>query len=214
VVRADNLRRLSDDGWAAAQSYGVREVVDLRFVRDRDAEPDLPAGIGVTAVSLFGEHDPAEALRTEELLRGAAGDAEVIELFYLDVLESRSQQVVAALRAVAAAAPTVVVHCFVGKDRTGIVSALLLRLAGVPDEAVVDDYAQSGPVVGPLVDDWIARAEDEHERAYRARVCAAPADGLRRVLMRIRERWGGEEAYLLQAGLAPAELDRLRGLLR
>jgi protein-tyrosine phosphatase len=104
------------------------------------------------------------------------------------------------------------VHCFVGKDRTGIVSALLLRLAGVPDEAIVDDYAESGPLVGPLVDDWVARAEDDHERAFRARLSAAPAEGMRRVLARLRE-WGGEEEYLRAAGLERAALKRLRQLL-
>jgi len=118
------------------------------------------------------------------------------------------------MRAVASApAGAVVVHCFVGKDRTGLVSALLLRLAGVPEDAVVEDYALSGPVVGPLVDDWIAAAGDEHERAFRSRVSAAPREGLSRVLSKLRERWGGEEEYLRASGVSDDDIARLRARL-
>lgn len=214
VVRADNLRRLSATGWVAARRYGVGRVVDLRFLRERTDEAPVPPGVDVVAVSLFGEHDPEGAARADELVRQAADEAGAIELFYMDVLDSQRDRVAAALQAVAETdGSAVAVHCFVGKDRTGIVSALLLRLAGVPDEAVADDYAQSGPLVGPLVDDWIAAATDQHERAFRTRVSAAPAAGLMRVLERIRETWGGEEEYVLEAGVARSEVERLRRLL-
>jgi protein tyrosine/serine phosphatase len=211
VVRADNVRRLSPLGWRALQDFGVRRIVDLRFVRERVGEADVPEGIELVAVSLFGDHDPEELERRDDILRRATDDVDAIDLFYTETLATGEAQVAEAMRAVAAApeAP-VVVHCFVGKDRTGIVSALLLRLAGVPPEAVAEDYALSGPVVGPLVDDWIAAAEDEHERAFRQRVSAAPAEALLRVLDRLDERWGGAEAYLRGAGVTPGEVERLR----
>ena len=38
---------------------------------------------------------------------------------------------------------TTLLHCFIGKDRTGIMSALLLNLVGVSDTDIIDDYIQS-----------------------------------------------------------------------
>jgi protein tyrosine/serine phosphatase len=214
IVRSDNVRRLSPRGWDELHSYGVRRIVDLRFMRERTDEADLPAGLDLVQVSLFGDHDPAELSRRDDVVRRALDDVDAIDLFYTDTLESRGEHVAAAMQAIASSQHgAVLVHCFVGKDRTGIVSALLLRLAGVPTEAVAEDYALSGPVVGPLVDNWIAAAEDEHERVFRIRVSAAPAEGLRRVLDKLEERWGGEEAYLRAVGVTGADIERLRARL-
>jgi protein tyrosine/serine phosphatase len=211
VVRADNVRRLTPRGWEALTGYGVRRIVDLRFVRERADESVPPTGLDVVAVSLFGEHDPAEAEREDAVLRQAGDDVSAIELFYTSTLDGRRSQVAAALGAVAAAPDgAVVVHCFVGKDRTGLVSALLLRLAGVPEDVVAEDYALSGPVVGPLVDDWIAAAEDEHERVFRTRLSAAPAAGMRRVLAWLEAEWGGAEAYMRGTGVTADQVSRLR----
>ena len=92
----------------------------------------------------------------------------------------------------------VVVHCFAGKDRTGIVSALLLRLAGVPDEAVADDYALSGP--GRLaVDDWIATAEDDTS-VRSGRVSAPRPPRASYGCSALRDRRGGAEQYLRGRG--------------
>jgi protein-tyrosine phosphatase len=211
VVRADNIRRLSPAGWEALQAFGVRRIVDLRFVRERADEADVPHGLELVAVSLFGDHDPEELDRRDDIVRRATDDVDAIDLFYTETLATREAQVAEALQAVAAAPEgPVVVHCFVGKDRTGLVAALLLRLAGVSPEIVAEDYALSGPVVGPLVDDWIAAAGDEHERSFRQRVSSAPAEGLRRVLATLEQRWGGAEAYLRAAGVSPREIELLR----
>jgi protein tyrosine/serine phosphatase len=214
VVRSDNVRRLSPHGWQRATGYGVRRIVDLRFVRERHDEAPAPDGVDVVAISLFGELDPAETERADAVIRRGQDEAETIELFYLDTLERRSDNVAAAIEAVASAPDGVVlVHCFVGKDRTGIVSALLLSLAGVADDDIATDYAMSGPVVGSLVDAWIAQAGDGTERAFRTRVSAAPAEGMHRTLRGLRERWGSAEEYLLGAGLVTRDLALARGRL-
>ncbi len=61
VVRADNVRRLTEAGWQAALDYGIRRVVDLRFAGESPGEDDAHADVDVIAVSLFGDHDPDEA---------------------------------------------------------------------------------------------------------------------------------------------------------
>ena len=214
VVRADNVRRLTEAGWRSARAYGVQRIVDLRSDSERAADSVGADGFDVVTVPLLGPEDPDEARHHDDLTRRAPDDASATAAFYLDALETRSEHVAAAVRAVARAPDgAVVVHCFVGKDRTGIIAALLLRLAGVPDDAVIQDYASSGLRIAPLVDRWIEAVDDEHERAFRRRVSAAPAEGLRRVLAGVRDRWGGEEAYLLRAGVDLRDLERTRARL-
>ena len=106
-----------------------------------------------------------------------------------------------------------VVHCAAGKDRTGIVSALLLSLAGVPDDEVVADYALSGPNVARLFGGWVAEAaHDPAEHDLRTRLLQSPEIAMRTVLDRLREL-GGAETYLRSAGVEAAALGRLRARL-
>ena len=55
VVRADNVRRLTDAGWRALVDYGVRSVVDLRFHEELAEDPPRELPVDVVHVSLFGE---------------------------------------------------------------------------------------------------------------------------------------------------------------
>ena len=64
-----------------------------------------------------------------------------------------------------------------GKDRTGLVSALLLRLAGVGLETIGEDYSLSADNLAPLGEQWLADAADEAEREKRRRLAHTPAGG-------------------------------------
>lgn len=214
VIRADNVRHLTAQGWSQLQTHGVRTIVDLRFALERDETP-TPEGILVERISLFGEHDTVEAIRVGELMREARDASAAVTAFYLDTLETCRPNVAAAVEAVARAPEgAVVIHCFVGKDRTGIVAALLLALADVDEDAIVADYALSEGRVGSLVDSWIAEADDPAERELRSRISGAPAAAMERTLAGLRERYGGAERYLCDAGVEPQALDRIRARLR
>jgi protein tyrosine/serine phosphatase len=107
----------------------------------------------------------------------------------------------------------VVVHCFAGKDRTGIVVALMLGLAGVPDDVIAADYAASGPGVEALSASWFAAAESDAELELRRRVVQAPHSAMAAVLAWLHETAGGAGAYLREAGLSEEQLTRLRSRL-
>ena len=215
VVRADNVRGLTAAGWQAALDHGVRRLVDLRFEAKRESEPDPPAGVDVVAVSLFGGHDPVVENRIAERLISADDAAAAHAGFYIRTLEQRPETVAAAVAAVAGAdrASGVVIHCFAGKDRTGIISALVLGVAGVPDEIVAADYAESGRNMSHLFDDWIADAASEEDRELRRRLALAEQATMQLVLEWLRERAGGAAGYLLEAGLSEEQLERLRARL-
>jgi protein-tyrosine phosphatase len=212
VVRADNVRRLSAAGWQAALDHGVRLLVDLRFEGEEPDEPMPPEGIEVVAVSLFGQHSPRRERVFEERLRGATDVASVYAAGYVRTLEESPERVMAAVAAVADTEleDSVVLHCFAGKDRTGIVSALLLGVAGVPDEIVAADYAASEPNVRVIFSDWIASAANQPELELRQRLAEAPHATMVTVLNWLRTHAGGAAAYLRDAGLTGEQLERLR----
>ena len=97
-----------------------------------------------------------------------------------------------------------------GKDRTGLVSALLLRLAGVSIEHVAADYAVSERNLLPLWQGWFDAASDERERRRRRRMAATPAAAMTAVLHEL----GGEAEYLRAAGVTSDQLDAVRARLR
>jgi hypothetical protein len=214
VFRADNVRHLSTAGWSALVGDGVRTLVDLRFALEREEGPP-PHGVEVVEVSLFGAHDPLEAARVDELMRSAVDEVEAVTRLYVDTLETCGVQVAAAVTAVAAApAGGVAVHCFVGKDRTGIVTAFLLELAGVTREAVIEDYALTEGRVDPLVRSWIAEADTPAERDLRTRASAAPAAAMAATLAELDTRWGGAAAYLADHGVGEDLVAAVRARLR
>jgi protein tyrosine/serine phosphatase len=165
--------------------------------------------------SLFGAHDPEYEAASTASWRAAATDEDAYAGGYLAHLDARGAQIAGALAAVAdaPAVGAVLVHCWGGKDRTGIVCALALRLAGVDRGSIADDYALSGPnLAGDTA--WVDEASDEDERAGRARSLLSPRAAMLRVLEELERRHGSVEEYLLAAGLDEERIARLRDRLR
>lgn len=208
VVRADSVRHLSDAGWAALLDYGVSRIVDLRLQSELAVDPPRDLAVEVVHVPVMPELDDEEWAEID-----AVGDAEpdvtsATRAVYLEFLERFRGRFGEAVAAVAGAPPgTVVVHCLGGKDRTGLVVALLLRLAGVRRDAIGDDYALSGANLRELTDAWIAEADDERERERRRRIGEAPAAAMVGVLEELERRYGGVRDYLREAGVESNALD-------
>ena len=211
VVRADSLGQLTRAGWSEAVDYGVRRVVDLRFAEERAEDTGGVAPVEVVHVSLFGERDPAKDQEWEDSTRGADDLTAVFAALYVETIDDCSAQIVRAIDAIAAGnGGCVAVHCFAGKDRTGIVSALLLSLAGVEDEVIVRDFAASDEGVLRLCAGWLASADDDAERAYRTRLLTAPAAAMATTLDHVATKWGGAESYLVTHGVESSAVADLR----
>jgi len=114
-----------------------------------------------------------------------------------------------AISVIARADEPVVVHCLVGRDRTGLVSALALRLAGVELDAIALDHARSDDYLSPWWEPWHADAPDEETRERRMRVTTMPDGAMADVLADLDAR-----EYLLAAGASSEDLDTLVVRLR
>jgi protein-tyrosine phosphatase len=217
IVRADSVRLLTDSGWAALLDHGVRTVVDLRGEHELVGDPPAHADVDLVHVP-FMEANEEEWREIEAELDAAADaapdDAAATRDVYLVFLEHFRRNVGAGLRAVARAAEGgVVVHCAGGKDRTGLMAAFLLHLAGVPVEEIAADYALSEERLRPRHEALTAAAETEAERERLRRIGATPAASIVGVFAELERRYGSVEAYLLAAGADESDFDRIRARL-
>jgi protein tyrosine/serine phosphatase len=198
VVRADTLDHLTSRGWEALLAHGVRTIVDLRATSERRTRP-LPEGLEELHVPLLEEAD-----------FGALDGIPTMEGRYLHMLERRPAAFVEAVGAVAGGFGAAVVHCYAGKDRTGLVVALALTLVGVGAGEVADDYAASHQRVQPLLAEWIDAAPTPGERWRRTYEGSARRETMLRTLELLETRFGGAESYLRAAGASGTDVEALR----
>jgi protein-tyrosine phosphatase len=214
VVRADSVRALSDAGWDALLTYGVSRIVDLRLHSELALDPPREVSVAVVHVPLMHELDDEEWVDIDAIGDAQPDAAGSTRAVYLEFLERRRPQFAQAFAAVADAPEgTVVVHCHGGKDRTGLVVALLLRVVGVDVETIAADYALSGPNLREMTAAWVAQADDEVERERRRRIGTAPAEAMVGVLEELERRYGSVREYLHAAGVDAATVDKMRARL-
>lgn len=205
LVRADDLAQLSAKGLEALADYGIETVLDLRWPEEIAAAPSpvpqqLPR-VRYLSVSLLAD-TPADW--------GALGGYCAKEQWKCTVLERLQPRLRSALAAIAAAGPgPLLFHCVAGKDRTGLIAALLLALADVVPAAIAADYAAS---TGNLRDAYLHRYRDGDPHAIIEAV-RCPEEAVYNMLDYL-DRAGGTRGYLAGIGLDADEISRLRGRLR
>jgi protein-tyrosine phosphatase len=213
IVRADSVRGLSDEGWEALVSYGVRRIVDLRWHEELAEDPPRELPVDAVHVPLLGDRN--ETHEIDALLEGALDPAGRRATFYLECLRRYPDNFARAIAAVAQApAGAVVVHCAGGVDRTGLVSGFLLSLAGVAPEHIAADYAASEANWASRTAVWIEEAETEDEREFRRFLSRMPPEAMLQVLETVDREHGGVAAYLLSAGVVERDLERVQARLR
>jgi protein-tyrosine phosphatase len=215
IVRADGVRGLSDAGWEALVAYGVRRIIDLRWHEELAEDPPRELPVEVVHIPLLGEHDDATGREIDALVRDVRDPAARRSTMYLEFLRRYPDNFAAAVAAVARSPDgAAVVHCAGGVDRTGLVSALLLRLAGVAPEHIANDYAASEANWAPRTADWIAEADDEREREFRRFLARMPPDAMLSVLEILEREHGSVAGYLGSSGIAENDLELARARLR
>jgi protein-tyrosine phosphatase len=218
IVRADSVHQLSKAGWQALVDHGIRTVIDLRG--DHEREDDPPAELPVEVVHVpFMEASEAEWDEIVEEIEAAVAAAPDVATstrdVYLIFLDRFRDNVAEAVRAVAHAPKgCVVIHCVGGKDRTGLLAAFLLHLAGVPDDEIVADYALSEERLLPRHEAWFAAAADDEELERLQRIAQTPAASMAGVFAELGRRHGGVEGYLRDVGVSDEELELVRARLR
>ena len=208
VLRSNALVELGDPGRRELSELGVVTAIDLREPGERQAEPSDLGGLDATV------HELA--------LIDGLGDAPTLDLLALNIwlLRERSDQLVRVIRLLNApdALPGVY-FCSSGKDRTGLVSALILSALGVDEKVVIDDYTVSESRFPAGYDERaVQRAIDggmpeSMLEDYRANGLGSPASVMQGTMDLLDREYGGAADYLLASGLSAEELAELRGKL-
>lgn len=208
LFRSDTLQALTDaDVARLVDELGVELVVDLRIGPEAVAEGRGP----LAAATVCYLNAPLRDLPVSDL-----PPREQNLHFYLEHLASASPTLPMVLRLLAAAAgrPTVL-HCAAGKDRTGLVTALVLRLVGADDEEIVADYLATEhnmPRIRERFRDWPRYAD--HMAAVPPEVYQSHEHTIRGFLHALDERYGGAAGWAAERGIEPDVLARLTaGLL-
>jgi protein-tyrosine phosphatase len=107
-----------------------------------------------------------------------------------------------------------VFHCAAGKDRTGLVAALVLSVCDVPDDLIVSDFAFTESRMPEIIARHTARAEEASSDAeVAAQQYGAQAATMHAVLQSLRDEYESVAGYVRAAGLADDEIDALRTAL-
>lgn len=202
VVRSDAPDQLSPAGWSALRGYGIRTIVDLRNDRERRVEPD-PLTAGLTTVRV-----PIDDIEDAEFWQYCwDNQLDGTPLYYLPFLEreGKAERCAAAVAAVARAEPGgVLVHCGIGRDRTGLITMLLLALVGVVPEDIAADYELSHERLKPLRAGLDGRSPQE----VLARKQTSASEVIKATLASV-----DVEARLRDAGLTDDDLRAIRARL-
>lgn len=192
LYRADSLGWLAGDDLAAFRALRVRTVLDLRHSSEIERGGRVPETEGLSYLNL-----PVEGRRWDvSAFREEVGVARYLADRYLEVTEDGVGNLRAAVETVARedSAP-VVIHCAAGKDRTGLLTALILSLAGVGEDDIVADYALTGLATERFIADWRKRhPEDPIWPGFGL----APAEAMRLFLADLSARHGSIERYVSQ----------------
>lgn len=141
VVRSGTPARLTEAGWSALYAYGIRTIITLRTIGMVEDELNVAPPYPDIAVVQAAIEDITDK---EFLQQWAATDLWSTPLYYKDALQRWPERHAAVISAIARARPGgVLFHCIRGNDRTGIITLLLLVLAGVTPEDILADYELS-----------------------------------------------------------------------
>jgi protein tyrosine/serine phosphatase len=214
LVRSDVISRLTLSGRQALIDHGVRTIVDVRTSEEIDRDVDYPFREGRTEadpryvnVSFVVDLAAEDEARVRERRLNAT---QLGEMNRLDIDVHRSG-IAGIIKAVADADEGgVLIHCYAGKDRTGISVALLLSLAGVSDEDIANDYALTMLNLEPLIMEWLDTIEDSAERERMRELATPRREAMLETLAHVRESYGGTERYLRDAGVSDEQIERLR----
>lgn len=191
--RSDLPSEITDCDVAAMIAMGMTDIIDLRSQDEVKRQPCALAavkGLHYQHCALAGDgrvaHSPDEvAASYMEIADGHAPMAEV-------------------MRGILGAKGGVVCHCTAGKDRAGVVTAILMLLVGVSDENIVENYMQSKPNLRGLIDELCRQYRDLNKD-----IVTPQRRYIEEFLGLFREKYDSAETYLHTIGLEKKEIQEI-----
>ncbi len=233
LLRSDNLQDLPRASVTTLlEEYRLTDVIDLRTHVEVAKEGDGPlratavhhhhltlyredadeSGIPAAERALPWEKDEAEAtVGRERRNEHHPSHDEFWSDHYLSYLTIRPDSVLRALHAIASSEGAAIVHCAAGKDRTGTIVGLALKVVDVPDDVVVADFAASAQKVPAILERLRSRpAYAENMRNKTVAQQSPTTDTMRMLLAALEARYGGVHGWLKEQGWTQSDTDLMR----
>ena len=200
-IRAATPAHLSEEDKAYLYNYGVRVIIDLRGENEILQAPNQMKDykdVQYYHVDVFGDKNAAVVPQNDIEFKDM-GDLYCI---MLDQLQPNLKKVFDLF--LKHIDQTILFHCSAGKDRTGVISALLLDLAGYHAYDIVKDYSESFENNKPIYDELLKIASKENQHL----LLSDPLFMLK-MLDHLSENYGSARTYLKEIGLSEEEVDKL-----
>jgi len=200
--RADGLHELSRADLARFAELDIGLVIDLRSQAEREALPDAVDSVHVPLIADTGATPPSfDAMTTT-----ADGIAYLTHV-YRALIEEAAPAVGRVIELLARSERPALFHCMAGKDRTGVIAALLLDLADVPRPVILEEYAHTASArraahVAESMARMLGRGLAPEAAAG---VLGAPTEVMDAMLDLVRARAGSTERYLVEHAAVPAD---------
>jgi len=210
-LRSDGMHLLTEADQEKLLAYGVGTVIDLRMSVEAEKTPNA---FSLSTEVTFHHLDLMAGLEKGSFKKDSESTDPAVRFFHMyRQFVSQCRDNVGRIMATLADAPdhVSIYHCAGGKDRTGVISALLLGIAGVPDITIAEDYALTSiyptETKRPTLDSPKSDFVLEPLYAYKM-VCPPKAMSL--TLAYLKEKYGDVKSYLRAIGLTEKQTDRLR----
>lgn len=211
LFRADGVQRLRDDDLEVARALGLRTVIDLRTAGEITRGGQFPVDLCPVA---WHSLPMLQRMWSEDDLVATSGAADFLRDRYLDMLTDGAGSLVEIVRLVAEGQPALF-HCAAGKDRTGVVAAVLLGLLGVEHDEIVTDYHATAGAMAAFVD-WLTLEYPEAIDAMTNQppeYLEAPPEAMSGFLAAVDERYGSMDGLADHLGIPEVTVSRLRETL-
>ena len=231
LYRSAALDDITREGEIQMEETPLGVVADLRTLFERAAQPDKvphrPHRVKVVEIPIEAGNISPASFVTETLQAASKGETTAEALsdelptlpeMYRIMVASSAKELAKVAGLVANVEPgednAVLVHCTAGKDRTGVSVALILDIAGVEREAIIENYAVSQQyLAGAWADKMLGTIEKFGVPLVPklvAMVTTTPPDAIKAAFDWVEENFGSSENYLMSGGLQAAQIENVR----
>lgn len=203
--RAADLSQLTEESQQVLMSKGVRTVIDLRHSTELEKKMNVFHGSDRVSYNNVSLINPSSA---------GSGQARNLGDLYINVLEGSQAELLRVFTLLAEqSGHATLFHCAAGKDRTGVVAALLLDLVNVPHETIAEDYALTASCIAPIMEELRnERPSNVSEEIYETFLGCDPVNMIN-MLNHLELNYGNSESYLLSIGLSDVQVQALKDRL-
>lgn len=198
-LRSDDVSELTAKDIRFIKDYGVQTVIDLRSIEEAQKLPyvlhEEPA-ISCYHLPLGSGNGAQPALPITEAPEQQLG------IFYIECLEKSQADIKEIMETLAGAEGVVLFHCAAGKDRTGVISALLLNLAGVAQPDILAHYE--------ITHGYISKKKFKSQGEFPIELFYSKPEYMATMLDYLKSNYGNAENYFKEIGLGAGEVTRLK----